>query len=68
MKLTCLKMTTRSFILRSHRHLSLKENLLVVAGNPETKGLSEVTVDKENQKNDALEEDVPELVGTFEDA
>ena len=46
---------------------SVKENLLVVAGNPESKGLSEVKGGKEDQKN-AQEEDVPELIGTFEDA
>ena len=73
---------------RPQTQFSVRENLLVVAGNPETKNLKDMMPDilkqvgpqqyqflkqqlgnldskKDEQKDD--DDDVPELVGTFED-
>lgn len=98
-------MTTPLFISRDHKvswkktlllififfiaQFSVRENLLVVAGSPETKELKDMMPDILKQvgpqqyqflktqlgsldnKKDAAEDDdddVPELVGTFEDA
>ena len=77
---------TRNFVLAQ---FSVRENLLVVAGNPETKTLQDLMpeilkqvgpqqyqflksqVGSNDNKKDAADDDdddVPELVGTFEDA
>merc|ERR1719284_1506779 len=75
---------------RPQTQFSVRENLLVVAGNPETKNLSDMMPDilkqvgpqqyqfLKTQRGDAVgagkgdakadDDDVPELVGTFEDA
>jgi nascent polypeptide-associated complex subunit beta len=75
---------------RPQTQFSVRENLLVVAGTPETKNLSDMMPDilkqvgpqqyqfLKNQLGDAVgakpgdakadDDDVPELVGTFEDA
>ena len=95
-------MTTPSSTSRDHRvsatlllsnrlslaQFSVRENMLVVAGNAETKGLQEMmpdilkqvgpkqyqflknqlsNLDNKNAENDD-DDDVPNLVGTFEDA
>ena len=73
---------------RPKTQFSVRENLLVVTGNPETKDLKNMMPDilkqvgpqqynylktqlKEldgGKKEEADDDDVPELVGTFEDA
>ena len=74
---------------RPQTQFSVRENLLVVAGTPETKALKDMMpdilkqvgpqqyqflknqIDPAGAKTDAAKEDdddVPELVGTFEDA
>jgi hypothetical protein len=101
MRSTCSRTTTPSSTLRNPRvsarfshscpsaQFSVRENLLVVTGAPETKELKELMPDIlkqvgpqqyqylknlggeiEGVKNEAEadDDDVPELVGTFEDA
>ena len=104
MRLTCSRMITPLFISRDHKvstkkhshsflflslaQFSVRENLLVVAGTPETKELKDMMPDilkqvgpqqyqflktqlgsLDNKKTEADDDDdVPELVGTFEDA
>merc|ERR1711957_654547 len=95
MKLTCSRRTTLSSTSGNHKcfyvtaSFSVRENLLVVSGAPETKSLKEMMPDILKQvgpqqyqflkeqigagvegKADAADDDdddVPELVGTFED-
>ena len=103
MRSTCSKTTTQLSTSRNHKvslfyfttnsvpflaQFSVRENLLVVAGTPETKDLSDMMpdilkqvgpqqyqflknqIDPAGAKTDAKDDDddVPELVGTFEDA